>query len=463
MFASRYREFLAPAVIAGAAAILLFWGLTEKYLWQDEAATAVLATRFLKFGRPLAYDGVNLVTTDMFEDDEEAIGRLAGDPKAAVDHHFRRGEFKRDTTWKWQPWGLFAVAAMSFKALGQTTLAARLPFAMAGLATVLLLYRLVRKYSGSLLMATLAALFLLANSYWILHARQCRYYSMSSLFLVLTLSGYARWQMGERGDAAAFVAAAWCWFQVDFGTVWPVLAVLFLDAVLAGRHGWRRCAAVGAVLAATIAPFFYYYQLWGRVGDGDSSWKERFWDNLFNMNEYVAPALLVVAAAALLIWRWKSIASAERRLVTLAVGIVLALALWIPSVSVFAYLRYAIIAAPAGALLAAWLLVRGFTPAFAWPAAALLIATPWASVPLHALAPPPDGYHLNPWFRAEFSALRAGVFSHQPDHNRIVIEWLRKNTAAPSDGNSHQLRGPAADVLSSQPYPRWNLRLSRGG
>jgi GH35 family endo-1,4-beta-xylanase len=31
----------AQAAIAGVAAILLFWGLTDKYLWQDEAATAV--------------------------------------------------------------------------------------------------------------------------------------------------------------------------------------------------------------------------------------------------------------------------------------------------------------------------------------------------------------------------------------------------------------------------------------
>src|SRR5580658_7413390 len=99
-------EVLAQVLIPGLAAILLFWNLTEKYLWH-EAATAVLATRLLKFGRPLAYDGVNLITTDMFEVNEDEIGRLAGNAKAAVDHHVLRGEFKPDTTWKWQPWGLF--------------------------------------------------------------------------------------------------------------------------------------------------------------------------------------------------------------------------------------------------------------------------------------------------------------------------------------------------------------------
>src|ERR1700691_2497935 len=123
--ASHRSEILAQPAIFSLAAILLFWGLTEKYLWQDEAATAVLAVRMLKFGRPLAYDGVNLVTIDINDKDEgAATGRTAA-PRAAVYYFVQRGDFRSDTTWKWQPWGLFAIAAASIKLLGQTTLAAR--------------------------------------------------------------------------------------------------------------------------------------------------------------------------------------------------------------------------------------------------------------------------------------------------------------------------------------------------
>jgi hypothetical protein len=122
-------------------------------------------------------------------------------------------------------------------------------------------------------------------------------------------------------------------------------------------------------------------------------------------------------------------------LAALAGGVIVALALWVPTVSVYSFLRYAIIVAPAGALLTAWVVVRACgtrAARFAWPAALLLIATPWASVPLRALAPPPEWSTPSPWFREEFSALRTGVFIHQPDPNRLVIEWLRKN-AAPAD------------------------------
>ena len=435
-FVDRYRlKILAQVGIAGLAILLLFCGLTDKYLWQDEAETAVLATRMLKFGKPLAYDGVNLIGTDRFDADEYAVGRQAADWKDGLDYHLRRKEFKPDTAWKWQPWGLFAVTAVSIKALGPTTLAARLPFALAGVATALLLFHLVRKYSGSFQMALLASLFLLCNPYWILHARQCRYYSLSSLLLVLTLLSYARWQESGKGGTVAFVAAAWCYFQIDYGAVWPVLAVLFLDAFLTRKHSWRHTSTVCAVLAVTIAPFLYYYELWGRGVGQNTSWKQRFLANLFNMNEYVVPVLVVLASAALLAWHWKSLAPAERRLVVVSEGIILALALWVPTVSVVAFLRYAIIAAPLGCLLTAWTVVRVFGSRrvwLIWPCAALLIVTPWASLPLHALVSPSYAYALNPWYRAEFSALRNEDFSHQQDPNRLVIDWLKKN-AAPSD------------------------------
>ena len=327
----RRREIATQAVLAGLAGVLLLWGLTDKYLWQDEAATAVLSERLLKFGRPLAYDGVNLVTIDYFAtEDTGTIGQRTHDPQAAVDYYIRRGDLKRDTTWKWHPWGQFVAAAIGLKLLGLTTLGARLPFALAGLATVLLLYRLVRKYCDSWPMAAISALLLLSNAYWILHARQCRYYSLSSLLLVATLITYLRWQRADRRGAAAFVAAAWCWFQVDYGTVWPVFAVLVLDALVARRRGFRQTAAVFGVLAAAMAPFLYYYELWGRNMEPVRERQEIFWVNLFNTNEYVAPLLLVLAAVALAAWRWKFLTAAERHLVAIACAIPVALLLWVP-------------------------------------------------------------------------------------------------------------------------------------
>ena len=117
------RKTVAPLILGGVAALLMLWGLSDKYLWQDEAQTAVLAQRMMRYGRPLAYDGVNLITIDQFVmEDTATIGERTGDPKAAVDYYIRRGDLKPDSTWRWQPWGQFLVEGISLNYLGRPRL-----------------------------------------------------------------------------------------------------------------------------------------------------------------------------------------------------------------------------------------------------------------------------------------------------------------------------------------------------
>jgi len=429
---------VAQMVLACVAALLLLWGLGHPYLWQDEAATAVLAQRMLRFGRPLAYDGVNLITIDNFAAEEpESIDQRTTSPQAAIDYYIRRGDLKADTTWKWQPWGQFVVAALGFKTLGVSTVTARLPFALASIATVLILYRFVLTHFKHAQMALLASGFLVLNAYWILHGRQCRYYSLSSLFFVLTLVGYARWQWGGRWGAALFVITAWCWFQVDYGTVWPVLGVLFIDAFVTQRRSLWRPALVGGSLALAIAPFAYYYELWGRLSSQVDTWHNRFMRNLLNINEYIVPVVIIGAAIAVAVYRWKTLPDAERRLVLIGCAIFLVLLFWVPAVAPAAFLRYVINIAPAGCLLVAWVLVQlgGSQPrAFTWAAAAIFLVTPWLSLPLslpvyllHRAK-----YRRPSALRRELNVMSRSVFGHRPDPNRLVADWLKQN-AAPDD------------------------------
>jgi hypothetical protein len=429
-------EVAIQIVIGVLAAFLLCWNLGERYLWQDEAQTAVLGSRILRSGRPLAYDGKNFISVDLFVgEDAASIGRRTGDPRAAVDYYVGRGDLKPDTAWKYHPWGQYVVAALGLAVLGHGTLAARLPFALAGVAAVLLLYRLVRRECDSRLMASLAAVLLAVNPYWVLHDRQCRYYALSSLFLVLTLMGYTSWQRGRRWGAAAFVASVWGWFQADYGTVWPALGVLFLDAAWTHRRDLARPARLGAAVAVTLAPFVYYYEMWRRPLLQVGTWSGRFRGTLFNVNEYLVPLVVVAAALALLVWRRRTWGEPERRLITVGCAIVGALLVWVPSAAPFVFVRYVIVAAPLGACLAAWVLVRGAgsrASRLAWPGAAVLALTPWASMLLYPVAPPPPWLPGGALVRPELSVVGSAIFGHRPDPNRLVVEWLRQN-AAPTD------------------------------
>jgi hypothetical protein len=77
---------------------------------------------------------------------------------------------------------------------------------------------------------------------------------------------------------------------------------------------------VGIVLAAAIAPFIWYYEMWDRLGLHLGTWHERFVLNLFNVNEYLVPAAVVLAVLLLISWRGKAVPLFERRVLATGAG-----------------------------------------------------------------------------------------------------------------------------------------------
>jgi 4-amino-4-deoxy-L-arabinose transferase-like glycosyltransferase len=430
------------AGVAAAAALLLFANLGAVYLWQDEAATAVLGRRLLEHGKPLAYDGRNLITMDHFlPEAPDAVRQRAAEPAAAIAHAVRRHEFRADTTWTGQPWGQFLVAGLSIAAFGSTTLAARAPFALAGVLAVLLFLRLVRREGGRRDLALAALVLLLSNAYWILHLRQCRYYALSSLALVASVAAFLRWRDGRRFGAALFVATAWAYFQVDYGSFWPSLAALFAYAALSERRAWPRLRpilATGLVLLAAVLPWVLYYELPERFQESTLDFARRLTGHARLFDRYVLALPVALLAAAAFAALRARLAPGLRRLLALSLGIVSLDLLWITLTTPHPFLRYQIQLVPLACLLAAWIAwdVLGGGPAapLARRAAgaatlALLALTPWASAPFGWLAPPAAGPERAGVLRAELGILARELFTRRPDPNRDVIEWVRAHTA----------------------------------
>ncbi len=429
---------LPPVVAALAASCLLGWNLGAHYLWQDEAATAVLAERMMRFGKPLGFDGRNLITMDSFDPAEsESIRERTGDPDAAIRFYVERGDFRHDTTWIGQPWGQFILAGVSLRLLGHGTVQARLPFVATAVLSVVLLYLLVRRRFRDPLMAAISVGLLLANVFWVLHARQCRYYAPSTLFLLLTLIAYLRWQDLRPWGATLFVAAAWCFFQQDYGTFWPVLAVLGVDAAVAARRNWPRVARVFGALLATITPWIWYYQLFGRLKETSFPWSERFLGTLFNLNQFQLP-LVLVPILAWLLWRARDDQRhGETRLVLLCLAIPLSLLIWVPLVTPFPFHRYLVAATPLTALLLAFVIVRiaalavgrrgPGTVVVASCAAVVVALCPVLSNAVSVFIPAAQRTdRLGTVLRAEVVPFLLEIGDREPaDPNKIVIEALR--------------------------------------
>jgi hypothetical protein len=281
---------------------------------------------------------------------------------------------------------------------------------------------------------------LLANAYWILHLRQCRYYALSSLFLVLSVGAFLRWRDGGRFGAALFVAAGWGYFQVDYGSFWPSMAALFGWAALSERPAWPRLRpllATGAVLLAAVAPWVFYYELPERFQESTLAFATRLAGHVQLFDRYVLALPVFVAAAAAFGALRARLAPGLRRLLALALALVALQLAWVVATTPHPFLRYQIQLVPFACLLAAWLAmgVVGGAPGAApgrraagVALVALLALTPWASAPFGRLVPPLGGAEPLAILRPELGILARELFTRRPDPNRDVIEWIRART-----------------------------------
>ena len=413
-------------VAAGCA--VLFWNLSDRALWQDEAACAVLGERLFEHGRPLGYDGVNLITMDTSQPSEAAgVSARSTDAEAAVAYFVERGDFKDDTTWIGQPWGSMVVSGLAQELFGDSELALRGPFALVGVLTLWLLVRSVSRRLGSRA-AWIAGAFLLANVWWVLHARQCRYYSLAAFFQLATFLAYLRWQDGARHGAALFAVCATLWFHQDFGSFWPTMLVLGLHAVVVRERPWPQAWGTFAVVAALAAAGAWYYELFGRLKPATLALAPRSTALLVQFNQYQLPllVLLFVPFAARRLHR----AGSRREARDLVLGALLLVAqlAWMCAVTPFPFYRYLVVTTPVAAFVAAGLAralaATRLLPRVQVGAAALVILTPALSAPL-ALALPDSRWKeplalVRPEWRALWAQWRGGA----PDPNRRVVEFL---------------------------------------
>ncbi len=230
------------------AAVLLLTRLDNGCLWQDEAETAVLGKSILRFGYPKGDDGGNRLNPSW--------------PLAS------------GGAWTYHTWLSMYLAALSFLVLGTTTFAARLPFALLGLASIWLAYRLVRRLLGNQSLARWTAFLLLTCVPFLLHMRQCRYYAPTIFFGLWAVWAYLRFLKERRGSRWELGLAAVLLFHTNQGALPPVAAALLLHLAIlrAPRRKWAALLPVGIFVLACTAPF----ALWLQMGQlqGDLSWNQ---------------------------------------------------------------------------------------------------------------------------------------------------------------------------------------------
>ena len=295
-------------------------------------------------------------------------------------------------------------------------------------------------------MALIAVLILLFNTYWIFHGRQCRYYALTGLMLMITMMVYAYWQKGGRFGWAFFVLSAWCWFQVDFGSFWPAIGILLMIATVHAWPRWTETVKVTMILAITIAPWVWYYEIFGRIKTSAASWPIKLFGNLFHMNQFMIPIIFFISAGLLLIYKWNKISLLQRQLLLACLLIFPISLLWVTSVAPWYFHRYYVHYTPLAAMLMAWLFVEfgkwvgqgsktlTISIIVAFVVSIMVILSPLPSN-LVSWMIPIKGVTLNPLgmlIRPELTLLKNELLEHQIDPNRTTIERI-KTIIQPND------------------------------
>jgi hypothetical protein len=267
------RFFLV--LILGVALALLVANLGSPRLWQDEAETALLGRNTLRFGLPRVWDGENLVAQYY-----------------SIDFN---GQLLHQ-----KPWLPFYLVAASFAGLGESTFAARLPFALCGLLTVFLTWRLARRLTQDPVTALIAALLLTASLPFLLYSRQCRWYGASMALTLLLFEAEER--LGTRRGWIAFGAALAGLFHTNY-----LVAGCTLPGLLIGRLWTRGPGALdrplffGLGLAALLtAPFLVAFPPFNFAGEAAnlSGIPENMAWVLGDLNRYLLPIPFFVMAVA---------------------------------------------------------------------------------------------------------------------------------------------------------------------
>lgn len=219
------------ALIAVVAAVLLLTNLGGEALWEDEGDTAVLARSILRHGIPVAWDGVTFLDPD--------YGQRLGFGLVMVSH----------------PWLQYYAAAASFAVLGESAATARVPFALAGIATIVVTYLMGVELFRSRRIACCAALLLTASVQFLLFARQARNYPFHALLTCLLIWQFLRLDSWKRSVGFALLGIAlFHTHPLGVAAVGALAALTFIspDFRSARRWCWPAALAVGVYAAPWV-------------------------------------------------------------------------------------------------------------------------------------------------------------------------------------------------------------------
>ena len=218
------------------ASFFLFHNLSDRYLWKDEAETALFAKSILSEGIPKTKIGQNRI------------------------HSHVENYLRDNIVWTYHSWLQFYVTALSFKLCGPSTTSARIPFALLGFLSLLALYWLTFRLTNIREVALLSIIFLTFSVPFILHMRECRYYAPTVFFTIVLLMSYVSFLKRQRYSFASILLFSNLLFHSNYAAFIPVNCAFVLHYFIFHRkdEGLKKFIILQFFVFITTLPWFLY-------------------------------------------------------------------------------------------------------------------------------------------------------------------------------------------------------------
>lgn len=262
--------------------LLIFLGLGDGALQVDEGMDTFVSTTILKYGVPTHSDGLN--ATMLFADIYDGL-------------------------FIYRTWLPYYLQAFSLDIFGHTTFAARLPFALVGVLSVIALYFLTLKLTGDKITAFLAALLLSSSAPALIYFRTARYIGLPVLLTILLIYFYIRIFADKPWKPSPFILVAILFFHSMYvafaGIILGVLIHFYLHRkkiLPANARLVPRCALIIGVFTlpwmVSIVPVFsniakFYVDTSDLIDTSTIGLFKHFAGYLFQLNNYIFPFLFL--------------------------------------------------------------------------------------------------------------------------------------------------------------------------
>jgi hypothetical protein len=221
-------------VILCGSLLLLFANISNQYLWQDEAETALVSKTILTNVLPRGSDGINF------------FSQMEG---ADCGPYY---------IWRWHTWLPFYVLAGFYKVFGVSAFVSRLPFILFGFGTILLIYFLGKALWPNTRVSVIATGLLSISVPFLLLCRQCRYYSMAMFFSMLSLYAYTAFLERKKLAAVMLFIASMLLFHSQHIYIAVFFATVLLHSIIFHRDRLKILLAIMAVTTIANIPWIIW-------------------------------------------------------------------------------------------------------------------------------------------------------------------------------------------------------------